>query len=204
MAFRLPDGTIVEIVRQPSGNRSVRVVESRPGLLIEPPAPEARVGDTAWYVPYTGVHPLTVAGAPADAVWVDVSASRVAYAGLLTALWEAGETFALLEHDVVCPDDAVRSFEECPEPWCSYWYSDICCDGCREAWRNQLGCTRFRADLIAAVPDAVSSIPPGGLLEWTNLCDGVGNNLRAAGFTHHWHGAAEHHHMIQTIAEAVA
>jgi hypothetical protein len=71
-----------------------------------------------------------------------------------------------------------------------------------ENWRNELGCTRFRAELIQAVPDALEGTPLGnnGLpitWDWKNLCDGLGNNLRAAGATHHWHyPAAEHHHRL--------
>lgn len=65
-----------------------------------------------------------------------------------------------------------------------------------EAWRNELGCTRFRAELIAAVPDAVSSIPTDGW-DWHNLCDGLGGNLRRAGFSHHWHFPPVRHHRMR-------
>ena len=51
---------------------------------------------------------------------------------------------------------------------------------------------RRRSELIAAVPDAVSSIPREGW-GWQNLCDGLGQNLRKAGFTHHWHEPAVQH-----------
>jgi hypothetical protein len=68
-----------------------------------------------------------------------------------------------------------------------------------EAWANMLGCTRFRKELIAAAPDAVSSIPLEQR-DWHNLCDSIAGNkvagvpaplrphsVRAAGYTHHWH-----------------
>ena len=151
-----------------------------------PPVPGERVGDVAWYVPYTQLHPRTVEAAPVDAIWADVSSGPNAYFHLLNQIWAAGQTFALLEHDVVCRPDIINEFETCPEPWCMYIYSDLCCPGCREAWRNHIGCTRFRAELMQAVPDAVASIPEGER-DWHNLCDGVGNHLRAAGYSHHWH-----------------
>lgn len=146
-----------------------------------------------WYIPYTYVHPMTVAGAPADAIWVDVSASNLSYFGALLDWWTRGESFAVLEHDVVARPDVIEAFETCPEPWCTYGYSTICHPTCMEAWRNALGCTRFRSEIIAAVPNAVSSIPEDGW-DWHNLCDGLGNHLRAAGYSHHWHEPWVNHH----------
>jgi hypothetical protein len=178
-----------ELVTDESGNQSV--VE-RHG---SPPTPAPRRGEVAWYVPYTAVHPHTVAGAPEDAVWVDVGASEIAYYVALREIWARGETFALLEHDVVCRPGVIAELEECPEPWCTFGYSDICCPGCMEAWANMLGCTRFRKELVDAVPDAMTAIPADNW-DWHEMCNGLGANLRAAGFTHHWHfPAVEHHHM---------
>ena len=67
-----------------------------------------------------------------------------------------------------------------------------------ESWRNALGCTRYRKELIAAVPDALLSIPADNW-DWHNVCDGLGNNLRAAGYSHHWHEPwVSHHREVQT------
>ncbi len=190
----LPDGAVIREMIYPSGNRVVRVGAPRPGVLVEPPDPLPRIGATTFYVPYTAVYPATVAGAPRDAIWVDVATGADAYFGALFNIWERGETFALLEHDVVCRPDVVEAFESCPEPWCAFGYADICHPECMEAWRNVLGCTRFRAEIVSAVPDAVSSVPPSNR-DWHNVCDGLGENLRTAGFTHHWHfPSVEHFH----------
>lgn len=178
-----------EITTDLSGNQAVRIHRGR----LAPPTPAPRVGSVQWYVPYTAVHPATVAGAPVDAIWVDVSSSNVAYYAALNAIWEQGETFAVLEHDVVCRPDVIQSFEECPEPWCTYGYADICHPACQEAWRNQLGCVRFRKELIDAVSLAMFSIPEGNW-DWHEMCNGLGDNLRAAGFTHHWHEPWVEHH----------
>lgn len=199
MPVTQPDGTVLESVTLPSGHRQVTAVTVRDGMLPEPPPLRKRAGTVNWYVPYTYVHPLTVQAAPKGAVWVDVSASDNAYYTALRDIWEQRESFAVLEHDVVCRPDVVDAFEECPEPWCIYGYSNICHPGCMEAWRNALGCTRFRAEILEAVPDAVSSIAPEAW-DWHNLCDGIGNNLRAAGFTHHWHEPWVHHHQNRECA----
>ena len=194
-------GLDISTVVEESGNHLVVVKAARVGYLAAPPSPAPRRGTVQWYVPYTAVHPQTAEAAPPDAIWVDVSHSELSYFGAMLSWWERGEDFATLEHDVVCRPDIIQSFEDCPEPWCVYPYDTICCQDetgyspCMEAWRNELGCTRFRSELMSAAPDAVSSIEPGPLRDWHNLCDGLGNNLRAAGFTHHWHLPAAGHHM---------
>jgi hypothetical protein len=157
-----------------------------------------------------------VAAAPSDAEWHDVSADDRAYWRLVCSLWErslaSGEDVMILEHDVVCRPDVVVSFESCPEPWCTFGYTPICHESCLEAWANMLGCTRFRAELIATCADALTSIPdewfpmpnsptPHDRRRWTNLCDEIAGNkiggvdqpslrpgsVRAGGYSHHWH-----------------
>ena len=82
-----------------TGNEAVRVY---PANWIDPPAPARQRGTVAWRIPYTRVDPRTVAAAPIDAVWTDVSAGSDAYWGALCEWWATGETFAILEHDIVC------------------------------------------------------------------------------------------------------
>lgn len=193
----LPGGATIRTTVAPSGNAAVFVDR---GGYSEPPAPQPRTSGTQFYIPYTRVHAATVAGAPADAIWVDVSSGPDAYFGALHGWWAAGETFAIIEHDIVCRPDVAEAFNACPEPWCAFGYDDICCPGCMEAWANELGCTRFRREIIEAVPDAVSSIPPDGW-DWHNLCDGLGRNLRDLGYSHHWHAPAVEHFHHGRVAE---
>lgn len=186
------------MVTRLNGNQSVKVWPSLAKQREAPPVPVSPRDGAQFYIPYTAVHPLTVEGAPPDAIWCDVSGSDIAYFGAICDWWDRGETFAILEHDVVCRPDIVAAFNECPEPWCLFGYDPYCSCGnpdCREAWRNAIGCTRFRAELMAAVPDAASSIV-AELWDWHNVCDGLGNNLRAAGFTHHWHEPPVFHHRL--------
>jgi hypothetical protein len=82
----------------------------------------------------------------------------------------------------------------------------MCHPECQEAWANMLGCTRFRAEVMEACPDALTSIPRE-LRDWHNLCDHLAGDktngapsplrpksIRAAGFTHHWHRPEVGHH----------
>jgi hypothetical protein len=140
-----------------------------------------------------------MAAAPPNAEWYDVSEDSAAYWRLLCRLWEDGESFMVVEHDVAFRPDVVEQFTVCSEPWCLFPYANICHWECMEAWANMLGCTRFSSELIRACPDAVASIPPD-LRDWHNVCDSIAGDkvggqpaplrpksLRAAGFTHHWH-----------------
>lgn len=150
--------------------------------------------------PYVGEkHPLTLAGAPPEAEWHDVGADKHAYHRLMLDVWADAYAksygIVMIEHDVVCRPDIIETFATDPEPWLIYPYNTICHWGCMEAWANSMGCTRYGADMIAAVPDAVSSITKPEHLAWQNLCDGIGGNLRAAGFSHSWRFPhAGHHH----------
>lgn len=155
---------------------------------------------TAFYVPFTVRNDEVTEAAPPGTIFVDVSDGPDAYWGALRDIWAKGGDFAIVEHDVVVGPDVLAQFATCPEPWCVFGYDPICHPECQEAWRNQLGCTRFRAEIMAACPDALSSIPKSRR-NWQNVCDEIAGDkiggvdqptlrprsLRAAGFTHHWH-----------------
>ena len=179
-------------VTDPSGVQAVMLTKATAVPDCHGPAAPFPV-----YYPHTAVLPEIAEAAPVNATWVNVAASPLSYWAAMASWWERGETFAVVEHDVVARPDVFTSFEDCPEPWCLYGYGNMCHPACQEAWRNQLGCTRFRAEIIAAVPDAVLGMEPH-LRDWHNMCDGVGNALRAAGYTHHWHyPAIEHTQRVQ-------
>jgi hypothetical protein len=183
------------IIVLPSGNRVVAGAPARPGFLTDPPLVGRRQGDVQFFIHYTGIRPEVAQAAPPGTIWVDVSSHNEAYWESLSDIWAKGETFATLEHDIICRPDIVEAFETCPEPWCNFGYSEMCHPQCMEAWANHLGCTRFRPELMEKVPDALSSVTDPALRDWHNACDGLGNNLRAAGFKHHWHfPVAQHDH----------
>lgn len=149
-------------------------------------------GSSRVIVPFTVRHPETEAGLPDDAEWVDVSGSIYEYWNALRDYWLPQHDLTIIEHDVQARPEIFEEFEACPEPWCVFPYSNHT-NADAEAWRNMLGCTRFRKELIAAVPDALTNCQPRWR-DWHYTCDGIGFNLRAAGFSHHWHGPAVRHH----------
>jgi hypothetical protein len=146
-------------------------------------------------VPYTARHLSTITGVPDDAEWRYVGDSPTDYWRLLCEVWERGEDVIIIEHDIQARPDVFAGFTACPNPWCLHPYSNHDRSD-SEAWKNALGCTRFRRELISAVPDAVSSIQDPHR-DWHNLCDGIGWNLREAAYTHHWHWASVWHHRMQ-------
>lgn len=161
---------------------------------------------TQFYVPWAEWNVQTVEAAPPGTIFVDVSGSADSYWEALNDIWSKGETFAIIEHDVICRPDVVEQFDACDCLWGTFGYANMCHEECREAWANMLGCTRFRAELIAAVPNALSSIPEDQR-DWHNVCDSLAgdkiagvtsplrpNSLRAAGFSHHWHTPYVGHH----------
>ena len=152
------------------------------------PAPSPTI---PFYLHFTQLIPEVVESAPEGTIWVDVSDSPLDYFESLRAIWKLGEGFALLEHDVVSRPDIVRAFNECEHPWCTFEYDNLCHPECREAYQNQLGCTRFSREIVRAVPRAFEMPEPERL--WQRVNEGLGANLRAAGYGHHWHGPAVLH-----------
>jgi hypothetical protein len=159
-------------------------------------------------IPYTARHLDTIAGAPEGAEWLFVGDDNEHYWRTMTGVWAKGGDLTIIEHDVVCRPDILATFEACPEPWCVVPYHNTCHPDpwtdakgiehppCYEGWRFMLGCTRFRLDVLPA--DAVSSITNPRHRDWHEMCNGIGENLVAAGFTHHWHHEVPkvHHHQM--------
>jgi len=76
--------------------------------------------------------------------------SDLAYGELLERLWAKGETFLVVEHDIIIGRDTIPEFATCEEEWCSapYTYFDqpVTTSG------GGLGCTKFGAELMARWP----------------------------------------------------
>lgn len=102
--------------------------------------------------PYTGEpHPDTRAVLDAwrgPVELVDVSGDDYAYARLLEELWAAGETFLLVEHDIVPTPQTLAELALCDHPYCAAPYP----------WTTHLGpalgCTRFSSLFVRTYPDA--------------------------------------------------
>lgn len=67
------------------------------------------------------------------------------YGELLVELWQSGESFILLEHDVVPWPGAITQLAECPELWCSYEYPLA-----PNTLRPALGCIKVSCIVINA------------------------------------------------------
>ncbi len=109
-------------------------------------------------VPYAGSYPSREVEAPlydsgCDYELLDVSASDRAYFDLLSARWAAGDSFIVVEHDIVVHASAFYELTRCANDWCGFPHhmgpSGI---------QYGLGCVKFTAGLIARNPDAMVSV----------------------------------------------
>ena len=83
---------------------------------------------------------------------VDVSSTDRAYYDLLSGLWADGESFCVVEHDIVIHDTALAELENCPGDWCGFAHRYIDDVG------YGMGCVKFSAALIARNPDALARV----------------------------------------------
>lgn len=170
-------------------------------MLVTPPDQPICL-DEAWVVlPYAGeineeVHDALEAATDGFKLRiVDVGHSDTAYYELIRNLWEAGECFCLVEHDIVVNDGVIESFDNCGYEWCVAQYRYF------GALRWGLGCTRFRRPLLRRFPDLMADVgrremrghPPG---HWCTLDNGIGDALlidRSVALPH-LHGEVRHLH----------
>jgi hypothetical protein len=69
------------------------------------------------------------------------------YYRLVRNLWHDGETFIIVEHDIIPWPGAVTILDQCSQPWCLNPYNNQT-DG-------SLGCTKFGKTLLTQYPDAL-------------------------------------------------
>lgn len=116
----------------------------------------------------------------------DCSSSVEAYHELLASAWQRGDDFIVCEHDIVIDERTLPEFEACEEPWCGFGYE------LAVGYRVALGLTRFRGELVRAVPDLFdlvqletsSGVPPKA---WYRLDVRLDQVLRERGYTPHLH-----------------
>ena len=149
-------------------------------------------------VPYTVWHPATQEGvAFQHPTWVDVSGSDYDYWRVLCDWWILDD-LTIIEHDVQARPDIFESFEDCPHPWCYFRYDNHTPENA-EAWHwGILGCTRFRKELIEAVPDAVVGLDERWR-DWHEMSTGLGMKLREAGYEPHIHEPPVNHHRMMNL-----
>lgn len=73
------------------------------------------------------------------------------YYDLVYRLWAEGDTFCIVEHDIVVWPSAINELEHCQELWCTRPYY------CSVGWiEDGLGCTKFDKQLMIQYPNFMS------------------------------------------------
>lgn len=125
--------------------------------------------------------------------------SDEAYFHLIAALWAGREPFLLVEHDIEIADRPLRQAKHCKCWWSVSPYAGGF--GPDELLDGSLGFTRFRTQLMDAVPDLMAraerSPGPHGPVErnWRCLDARILGALRAAGHRPHVHDPVVQHHV---------
>ena len=86
------------------------------------------------------------------------------YGDLLASMWERGEAFINLEHDVAPWPGALTQMWECDKPWCAL---PLIVHQCVND--TNLGCAKFSADFIAATPELWRTYPRNDIFDWRSL-----------------------------------
>jgi hypothetical protein len=104
--------------------------------------------------PYTRLHPEVTTALSSTGQWEDwnVGYADDAYWHLFASLWARGETFCVVEHDVIVRDMALDELASCESDWCSFLVPYV---GLEYAG---LACAKFTEALIARVPDALQAV----------------------------------------------
>lgn len=114
---------------------------------------------TNLYVPHTSLNKATrifltsSLHTPVPVTLVDVSANSWAYLDYMSLIWDRGEDFINMEHDIVPWPGAVHSLVKCDAPWCFFGYlHNVSFYGDHQN-SPVFGLTRFRSEFIASMPD---------------------------------------------------
>lgn len=110
-----------------------------------------------------------------------------AYPQLVTDLWARGESFALVEHDIIVPRGALARLRDCPNLWCCH---PVALDGVLHP--ESFGLVRFRRELLQLHPDAAARayrVNRRGRVRvpWWSIDVAMWHVLRAAGHDVHMH-----------------
>src|ERR1035437_408411 len=85
-----------------------------------------------------------------ELTFLDVSNVDTAYALSLIESWNGQSDLLVVEHDIVIHPEILDELDACPSDWCAYPY-EIATGLCDQG----LGCTRFRASLMADCPNVM-------------------------------------------------
>ena len=144
-------------------------------------------------------HPLALSAlhrhAP-QAEIVDLGGEHDAYYRLLRSLWEAGESFLIVEHDIEIHAGVIPGMLACAGDWCVFGYYGAGTPP--EPLEHSLGCTRFAAPLLARQPGLMASLP---VRDWRRLDCEMFPALLTAGERRCVHQPmVDHHHVYPGMA----
>ena len=106
-------------------------------------------------LPWTDINPSTIdALASTGWQWESpyVGSSDTSYWQLLSRLWTGGESFVIVEQDIVVRPDTLDGFDECPSQWCGAPYPYFV------GRYVGLGCMKFSADLLRQHPFVMAQV----------------------------------------------
>jgi hypothetical protein len=128
------------------------------------------------YVPWTRLDPDCVA-ALGLAAYVFVGDDRTQYWRLVRQLWDTGEPFIIVEHDVIVGPTTLTDLDTCPQPWCANAVHSVDV-GTGQSWVATFGCVRFRPSGAYPLADPV---------DWTELDMATERALLELGWEKHVH-----------------
>ena len=68
-------------------------------------------------------------------------------------MWDDGETFVVIEHDIEIREGTLDSLTQCDEEWCAFPYAMG-----PSGYMTALGCTKFDAQLMREIPSFMSQV----------------------------------------------
>lgn len=87
-----------------------------------------------------------------------------AYGDLLAEFWNRGDSFILLEQDVLPWPGALTEMWNCPKSWCAM---PLVVHQCVN--ETNLGCVKFGKEFIETFPDLWKSYPRNDIFDWRSL-----------------------------------
>jgi hypothetical protein len=100
--------------------------------------------------------------------FADVSGSDTAYYELLKELWASGETFTVIEQDLLPDDELLEEVSNCAAPWCAmaYVYDSSTPNGQRVLDLSWGLPGKYSRDLIRRHPDALDELASAEAAAW--------------------------------------
>lgn len=135
------------------------------------------------YVPYTLLAPEAVTALRGQRFDAVPMLDDKAYVRFFEERWAKGETFVVVEHDVVVWPGAIDAMLACSHEWCAYGYA-VDHDLEHDSFCAFLGCAKISDGLIAALPRVWAE---KSTRHWQDCDCHLTTYARARGFNVHMH-----------------